>query len=235
VAYRLIPMFTLTEIQSQRRATLSILLLNLGLAGAVVAILLRSDWKPVFATVAVAGLAIFGWELHAMVRARKRSVLDWGLKTFLLAIALLIPVCLLALVLSWPTLPRNQFFGMLENVYGFLGLFGVVTLAILGMLHKILPFLVWFGVYSPHVGRAQLPLTSQMVSERAQAGGLFAYLAGLVVISVAILREHEMCVRVGAGLLFASLLLFGWNAAKVFAHFRKPDLKPLAAAKPATV
>jgi len=235
VSYRLIPMFTLTEVQSKRRAALSILLLNIGLAGSVVTILLRSPLKIAFAVIAVSGLALFGWELHAMLRARKRPVLDWGLKGFLVAVALLIPVCPLALVLSWPTLPMNQFFGMLENVYGFLGLFGVVTLAILGMLHKILPFLVWFGVYSPHVGRAQLPLTSQMVSERAQAGGLFAYLAGLVVISVAILREHEMCVRVGGALLLASLLLFGWNAAKVFSHFRRPQLKPLATAKPATI
>lgn len=232
VSYRLVPMFTLTEVRSKRRAALSILLLNAGLAGSVVTILLRSEWKPVFALVTVAGLACFGWELRAMLQVRKRAALDWGLKSFLVAAALLIPVCALALVLSWPRLPLTPFFGMLENVYGFLGLFGVVTLAILGMLHKILPFLVWFGVYSPHVGRAQLPLTSHMVSERAQAGGLFAYLAGLLVISVAILRESEPGVRMGAGLLFASLLLFGWNAARVFSHFRHPQIKPLPGAKP---
>ena len=232
VSYRLIPMFMLTQVQSKRRASLSILLLNIGLAGAVATILLRSNWKPVFTTIAVTGLGVFGWELRAMLRARKRPALDWGLKSFLVAIALLIPVCLLALVLSWPSHPLNQFFSMLENVYGFLGLFGVVTLAILGMLHKILPFLVWFGVYSPHVGRAQLPLTTQMVSERAQVGGLFAYLVGLLVISVAILQESEPIVRAGAGCLFVSLLQFGWNAAKVFSHFRQPQIKPLPTVKP---
>ena len=236
VSYRLIPMFMLTEVQSKRRAALSILLLNVGLAGSVVTILLRSPLKLMFASIAVGGLACFGWELRAMLRARKRPVLDWGLKSFLVAIAMLIPVCLLALVLSWPGLPLKQFFSMLENVYGFLGLFGVVTLAILGMLHKILPFLVWFGVYSPHVGRAKLPLTSHMVSERAQAGGLATYLAALAIIAVAILRESELGVRVGGLFLFASLLMFGWNAAKVFAHFRQPQIKPLApsATKPPT-
>jgi hypothetical protein len=232
VSYRLIPMFTLTEVQSKPRAALSILLLNFGLAGSVVTILLRSPLKLMFTVITVGGLVFFGLELRAMLRARKRPGLDWGLKTFLVAVAMLIPVCLLALVLSWPGLPLNQFFSMLENVYGFLGLFGVVTLAILGMLHKILPFLVWFGVYSPHVGRAQLPLTSHMVSERAQAGGLFAYLVGLLVISVAILQESETAVRAGAVVLFISLLLFGWNAAKVFSHFRNPQIKPLPTAKP---
>jgi hypothetical protein len=232
VSYRLIPMFMLTEVQSKWRAALSLLLLNIGLAGSVVTILLRSPLKLMFGVIAVSGLVFFGWELRAMVRARKRPVLDWGLKTFLVAITMLIPVCLLALVLSWPTLPLNQFFSMLENVYGFLGLFGVVALAILGMLHKILPFLVWFGVYSPHVGRAQLPLTSQMVSERAQTAGLWSYLAGLAVISVAILRENETGVRLGAGLLLVSLAMFGFNAAKVFSHFRRPQIKPLLTAKP---
>lgn len=234
VSYRLIPMFALTEIQSKRRATLSILFLNIGLAGSVTTILLRSPWKLMFAVIAVGGLAFFGWELRAMLRARKRPVLDWGLKTFLVAVAMLLPACLLALVLCWPRLPLNQFVSMLENVYGFLGLFGVVTLAILGMLHKILPFLVWFGVYSPHVGRAQLPLTTHMVSERAQAAGLWSYLAGLLVISVAILRESEAGVRGGSVLLLTSLILFGFNAAKVFSHFRRPQIKPFPMAKPST-
>ena len=232
VSYRLIPMFMLTEVQRKCRAALSIALLNVGLAGSVVTILLRSSWKAAFAVTAVAGLATYGWELRAMLHARKRTSLDWGLKTFLVAVAMLIPVCLLALVLSWPQLPMNQFFGLLENVYGFLGLFGVVALAILGMLHKILPFLVWFGVYSPHVGRAQLPLTSQMVSERLQSAGLGAYLIGLVTVSVAILCESELGVRIGGAGLFVGLVLFGLNAAKVLSHFRQPQIKPLPTAQP---
>jgi hypothetical protein len=231
VSYRLIPMFLLTEVQSKQRALWSVILLNIGLAGAVVTILLRSSWKPVFAAVLVAGLAVYGWELAAMVRARKRRAVDWGLKTFLVAIALLIPVCLLALVLSWPTLPMTHFFSLLENVYGVVGILGVVGLAIIGMLYKILPFLVWYGVYSPLVGRAQLPTTAQMVSERLQAGGLALYLAGLGICSVAIMRESEAWVRGGAIVLAASLILFGGNAIKVLAHFWRPQINPMLAAK----
>jgi hypothetical protein len=235
VSYRLIPMFTLSELQSKRRAAISIALLNVGLAGSVVTILLRSPWKLAFAGIAVAGLLMFGWELRAIIRARKRRSLDWGLKTFLIAIALLIPVSVLALTLSWPQLPMNPFFNQLENVYGFLGILGVVTLAILGMLYKILPFLVWFGVYSPHVGRRQLPTTAQMVSEPLQAGGLWVYLAGLAIISAAILRENELGVRIGGVVLFASLVMFALNAVKVLAHFFRPQIKPFSTTKPAAL
>jgi len=232
VAYRLLPMFLLTEVQSRRRAALSLALLQLGLAGSVASILLRSDWKPVFAGLTVGGLALFGWEVCAMVKARKRPQLDWGIKTFLTALGLLLPVGVLALGLSWPRLPANPFTGQLENLYGFLGLFGVVTLAILGMLNKILPFLVWLGVYSPHVGRAQLPLTTQMVSERAQLAGLGTYLAGLAVMGVAILIQSEAGVRAGGVVLFASLVFFGFNVIKVIVHFHRPQIQPLPAAKP---
>jgi hypothetical protein len=227
VSYRLIPMFTLSEVQSKRRAVTSITLLNIGLVGSVVTILLRSPWKFAFASVAVTGLAFYGWELKAILRARKRRSLDWGVKTFLVAIALLIPVSLFALVLSWPQLPMNPFTGQLENAYGFLGLLGVVTLAILGMLNKIVPFLVWFGVYSPHVGRAQLPTTREMGSERLQAGSLWTYLGGLAIVTTGILSSSELLLRVGGVLLLASLAMFALNGAKIFSHFLRPQINPL--------
>ena len=172
VSYKLIPMFTLSEVQSRRRAVGSIALLNVGLAGSFVTILLRSPLKLAFALMVVAALAIYGWELEAILRARKRRALDWGIKYFLTAIVLLLPLSVLAVVLSWPGLPLNTFTGQLENLYGFLGLIGVITFAIMGMLYKIIPFLVWFGRYSRQIGRAQVPSLADLYSARLQAAGL---------------------------------------------------------------
>ena len=64
VSYKLIPMFTLSEVQSRRRAVCSIALLNVGLAGSFVTILLRSPLKLAFALLVVAALAIYGWEIE---------------------------------------------------------------------------------------------------------------------------------------------------------------------------
>ncbi|MCC6820567.1 MAG: hypothetical protein V9H26_24290 [Verrucomicrobiota bacterium] len=172
VSYKLIPMFTLSEVQSQRRAGLSVALLNVGLAGSFVAILLRRPWKTAFALVVVAALALYGWELTAILRARKRGPLDWGIRYFLTAVALLIPVSLLSVALSWSGLPLNPFTGQLENLYGFLGLMGVVSFAIMGMLYKIIPFLVWFGVYSQHVGRdVFIPVANNRLLEFSRRAG----------------------------------------------------------------
>ncbi len=68
----------------------------------------------------------------------------------------------------------------LENVYGLLALVGLVGLAILGMLYKIVPFLVWFHSYSRQIGRAKVPALGEMYSVPLQVAGYWTYLAGLL-------------------------------------------------------
>jgi hypothetical protein len=227
VSYKLIPMFTLSAVQSRRRAAWSVALLNVGLTASFVAILLRSPWKPAGALVVVTALAIFCWELVVIVRARQRRILDWGIKSFLTALILLAPVSTLAVVLSWPGLPLTAFTGQLENAYGFLGLIGVVTFAITSMLYKIIPFLVWFGAYSRQIGRAQVPALADMYSARLQVAGYWLYLAGLAVTTAAILAASEVGVRCGSSLLGLSVVTLLVNMGKVLSHLFKPKLKPL--------
>ncbi len=234
VSYKLIPMFTLSELQNRRRAACSVALLNIGLAGSFVTILLRSPLKPAFALVVVAALAVYGWELRAILRARKRRVLDWGIRYFLTAIVLLWPLSALAVVLSWPGLPLNTFTGQLENLYGFLGLIGVITFAIIGMLYKIIPFLVWFGRYSRQIGRARVPSLADLYSARLQALGYWAWLAGLAVTSGAIVLSNGTGVRIGGGFLALGVATLALNAGKMLAHFFKPALQPFTLPTPAT-
>ena len=231
VSYKLIPMFVLSEIQQPRRAMLSVALLNLGLAGSFATILFRSPWKLAFALVIIAALAIYGLELRAILRARKRAVLDWGLKSFLTAVALLIPLSLLSLVLAWPGLPLNLVTGQLENLYGFLGFIGVVSFAVIGMLYKIVPFLVWFGVYSPHVGRAKLPALADLYSARLQMVGYWSFGGGLLVTGAAILLSSSGGVRAGASLLALSVATLVLNVARMLRHFTRPQLTPFSASK----
>src|SRR5487761_2305319 len=195
VSCKLVPMFTLGELQSERRAWWSVAMLNLGLSGTFVAILLQSPLKPAFALVLIAGLGLYGLEITAILRARNRRALDWGMKYFLTAIALLLPLSILALTLSWPGLPLTAVTMQLESVYGLLGMFGLVGLAILGMLYKIVPFLVWFHSYSRHIGRAKVPALADMYSVPLQIAGYWSFLAGLAVLSLATAGSHETGIR----------------------------------------
>jgi hypothetical protein len=234
IAYKLIPMFVLSDLRSVRRAAWSLGLLNAGLLGLFFTILLQSRLKPVFAAVAVAGLVLYGLEIRAILRTRVRRVLDWGVRYFLTAIALLAPVSVLGLVLAWPGLPATALTTQLENVYGFLGLFGVVTFAILGMLYKIVPFLVWFHRYSGEIGRAKVPSMADMYSDRLQGAGYWTFVGGLAMTSVATALGHELAVRGGCVLLAASLAIFALNMARVLSHWIKPRVLPTAPARTLT-
>ena len=228
VSYKLVPMFTLGELQSERRVWWSVALLNLGLFGVFAAILWQSQLKFIFASVIVAGLAIYGIEILAILRARNRRTLDWGMKYFLTAIALLIPLSAVALALAWSRLPVTAFTMQLENVYGLLALLGLVGLAILGMLYKIVPFLVWFHSYSRQIGRAKVPALADMYSVPLQIAGYWTYLAGLLVASVATAWSHELGIRWGCGFLALSLAIFAVNMAKILSHFVRPKIEPFA-------
>lgn len=229
VSYKLIPMFTLSEIQNQRRAGLSVVLLNAGLAGAFVTILLHSAWKLAFALVIVVGLALYGIELAAILRARKRRAIDWGIRTFLTALGFLLPLSLLAIVLSWPGLPLNAVTGQIENLYGFLALAGFISFALMGMLYKIIPFLVWSGVYSKNVGFAKVPTLADLYCERLQAAGYFSFLLGIAIISAGILAANGSAIRAGGFFLAAAVGSLLVNVARMFSHFIRPKIQPLAA------
>lgn len=228
VSFKLVPMFALSEIQSPRRAAWSLGLLNAGLLGAATAILFQSAAKFLFGLVLVVGLILYAVELRAILRARKRRALDWGLKSFLTAVALLGPVALLGLGLAWPGLPVTEVTSQLETLYGFLALMGVVGFAILGMLCKIVPFLVWYHSYSPHIGRSRVPSLADMGVPKLLAPGYGLFLAGLAALSVAIPIGSGSGVRVGVLILGAGVACYLGNFAGVLAHWRKPRLQPLA-------
>ena len=232
ISYKLIPMFTLSEVQNRFRAGLSILLLNLALLASFLTILLRSPWKWVCALALVAAIGLYGFEIRSILRARKRRALDWGIKYFLTALAWLGVLCPLGLVLAWPRLPFTAFTGQLENLYGFLGIIGVISLAIIGMLYKIIPFLVWYRTYSRRIGREKVPSLSDLYSAFWQKVGYWTWLLGVLGNSVGIMVGNNPVVRFSSAMLAASLLTLGINLVTMLSHLFRPKVAPMVS-KPA--
>jgi hypothetical protein len=226
VSYKLVPMFTLSELQSERRAWASVALINIGLLGIFITVFFQEPFRLLFALVTIGGFVLYGWELIAILRARNRRTLDWGMKYFLTAIGLLLPLSILALALTWSGLPANAVTMQLESVYGLLALFGLVGLAILGMLYKIVPFLVWFHSYSRHIGRAKVPSLADMYSVPLQIAGYWTFLAGLASLSLATAWSHAAGIRWGGGLLVLSVAIFALNMGKILVHFIRPQVEP---------
>ncbi len=227
VSLKLVPMFALSEIQNNRRATLSLVLLNAGLAMLALTILFQAIAKPLAVLIVLVGLGLYLVEMRAILRARKRRVLDLALKTFLAGLALLVPTAVVGLLLSWPTVPLNEITGRFENAYGLLAIVGVVTLAIVGMLHKILPFLIWYGAYSTEIGRSKVPTLADLYSARLQRVGLAVFGCGLGLTMAGTVLADETVVRVACVVLSASFVLFAVNVLKMLRHLVHPQTQPL--------
>lgn len=231
VSYKLAPMFLLSELQNERRARLGIWLLNAALTGLFVTITLRSPWKLAFAALTATAVGVYLVEMRAIVRARKRRVIDWGLRYYLTALGLLACLAILGVLLALPVLPVTEFMAQLETVYGFLGIVGVVTFTILGFLYKIVPFIVWYHSYSRQVGRHKVPSLADLYSERLQVIGYWLFLGGLGVAATGAACMQESVVRAGVIGLLASLVVFAANLGKMLGHFFRPQLAPLAPAR----
>jgi hypothetical protein len=229
VSYKLVPMFALSEVRNPRRAAGSLILVNAGLAGLFVTMLGRLSWEPVFAFVIVCGIALYGWELLAILRTRKRRPIDWAMIHFLTGLALLAPLSVLGFFLSWPRPQLTERLGQLENLYGFVAFAGVFSLVIIGMIYKIVPFLVWYARYGDQLGRTKVPALADMYSVKLQKAGYWLFAAGFLPAGIGTALGSAVMIRWSCSLLALGVVVFIVNVAKVISHMRRPVPAPAGA------
>lgn len=218
VSLKLVPMFALAEWTERPRSWAMLAIPNGGLALLALAIPLGSRPLAIAAGVLVAaGLGVYAMEIATILRARRRASFDPGLITFLGALAMLAPTCALGfLALALGTREPAPAFRL---AYAFAALFGVVFPAIVGMLYKILPFLVWHRVYGPRVGREPVPTFAQMVSPPLQTATSTLFLVALALLLAGILDAQMAPVAGGAAFWLLGMLCLVGNVALVMRHW----------------
>lgn len=216
VSYRLIPMFALTSIQSQRRVWTSFVLLNAGTVGVFVGILTHSNWTSLAALAVVVALGIWAWEVIAMLKARMRPHLDGTLRQALIAIGHLPVLAALGLWLSGPS-ELTALKAQAQTSYGLIALLGFITLFIMAMLYKIIPFLVWYKVFPPLVGRQPVPKLYELYSLGLQRWALGFFLIGLWATTLLTAAACDSIwpgwLSVSSGVMSVGILMFVVNMA----------------------
>ena len=131
-------------------------------------------------------------------RSRKRPGLDWGLRFVLTATAFVVPAIGLGLALATGALsgPRAAL------AYAVVVLGGWASLTIIGMMLKIVPFLVWYRAYSPRAGRERVPSLVQISSPRLEALAYALLTGGVGLLAVAVSFGEAAWIR-AAGLTLA--------------------------------
>jgi len=233
VAARVYPMFLLAPTPRPWVSRCQIWGLGLGVPSVVVGLLTAAPGLVVCGglAVAIAALAHAAWVLE-MARTRKRPGLDWGLRFTLTATTFLVPAIVLGLALAADALSGPR----VALAYTVVVLGGWASLTVVGMMLKIVPFLVWYRAYSPRVGRERVPTLAQISSPRLEGLAYVLLTGGIVLLAVAALVGDGAWIR-AAGLGVAlGALAFAAALGRVLSHLfnaearpSSPDLLPAAA------
>jgi hypothetical protein len=229
-AFRLVPMFTLSTVQSWRRVWVGLLATQVGLT-ALIPALVGERGVPVClaATALCAGLGVSGWELAATLAARQKRVLVPGLRGFMGGAAFFACAAAGGLTLAFADdrpAAENPKWAML---YGLVALLGGLLPIVLGMLCKIVPFLVWLRVYAPLIGRQPTPPATGLAKLVLECTWLMLHGLGLGGLVVGIIGANELWLRLGACLLLAGVVALIVNFGIVFSHLghiRSPRPNP---------
>ena len=102
--------------------------------------------------------------------------------------------------------------------YGIVALGGWASLTIAGMMLKIVPFLVWYRVYAPRVGRAPVPTLAQLSWIRGERAAATLLAAGVCGLALTVIAGDPAWIRATAVLTATGALAFAATLARVLHH-----------------
>ena len=184
VAYQVVPMFQLTPAYPAHLTRWlggSVFFLLCGWSLAPQLPLPLATWGASLTAGGVAiGFALFAGTTLYLHKKRRRRIVDvtlqfWraGMLSLLAAIALWTAAQLTTAIADDPRYPL---------ALGFLFLFGFATSVVVGMLYKIVPFLVWFHLQSRLPKGKPAPNMKQIISDRGTRRHLWMHMATLLLL-----------------------------------------------------
>ena len=220
--FQLVPMFTMGELRRPRLIWSGLVATQAGLLALAPGLAWGIDWLTrTGAVILVGGLACSAVALVATFRTRRRRKTEPGIKAFFVGAAALAVAALIGAVLAFAPASVSSSHAWI-TAYGVLLIPGALSLTILGMLCKIVPFLVWMRSYGPKVGKQPVPIATALASRALENGWWIAHVGGLVLLVAGFATS-------GAVLLAAATALFLANMVRVLAHLRPRAPIPLPA------
>lgn len=222
VAYQLVPMFTLGQVQDWRKGKLGLILSQAGLVVLAPGLYFHSDaWSVIGAVLVAAGIIISAAGLAEVLRTRKKRKLDPGVVGFLRGGAGLCLAAVAGIVLVFPGTPWGSAPGGYNAmVYGVLIFYGGLIPCIMSMMCKIVPFLTWMRAYGPLVGKAPTKPAGALVHPRVERWGLALINIAVAPLLLGAWSQSPGWAGLGAACLAAGVILFIYDMLGVLRHLR---------------
>ena len=216
VSARVYPMFFLAPAPRPWHSFLQLWGLAAGVPAVVLGLLGVPGLLIAGALAVAAAVGAHATWMGEMVWARKRPGLDPGLRFVLTATAFLAPAAVLGVAMAADRLSGPR----VAVAYGVVTLGGWISLTIAGMMLKIVPFLVWYRVYSPRAGREPVPTLAQLSWPRVEWLAHVLLTSGVVLLAVTVLVGEAAWIRAAGAVLALGALSFAAALSRVLGYLR---------------
>jgi hypothetical protein len=206
--YRILPMVLPSAMPSGALALTSPLIIQAGTWGLAASLLFAKPAVPWFATILLAGVALFGSRLVFMLSNRRpppsgRPRPDWNLAHVFQSLASLVVVCGLGAYLALAPLSDASL--RVAFAYGVLGLLGFFCQLVVGVEARLLPLAAWLQGFA-RGGYRGMPPSIHTVSPRATtATTVVLWTAGVPSLAAGLMFDAPMWTSIGAGSLAAAV------------------------------
>lgn len=199
----LIPMFGFCKRISDNQFRYSFYTLSLGVITMIISPIFLSVYLQNIAyLLTVAAIILYLYQLFKMTSSRARTVHDiWAKSMYVGFISFIISFALLCSYL----INENETVLKLGMWLMFVGFFGFL---IIGNYYKIVPFLVWFQIYSPLIEEKSVPMLHELVPNRLVNLQWFYSTVGLIVSSVGLALKNENIFYAGITFLIMGGVIF---------------------------
>jgi len=199
----LIPMFGYSKRISDNKFSHSFITLSSAVVIMIFAgILTHKILEEIAYVLTIIAIILYLYQLKNMFISRKKVVHDiWAKSIYVGFLSFILSFILFIFYLF----SDNE---LLLKVSMWITLIGFFSFLIMGNLYKIIPFLVWFQIYSPLIEEQVVPMLHQLVDTRLASLQWFYSSVGLVVSSVGILLGNNEIFYGGVLLLSIGAFLF---------------------------
>jgi hypothetical protein len=218
VAYVVVPMFQMTPGYPARPAWWFPLGIMLALLMWSLSLLPIMEWllRPALFLLAASGSA-FVWQTLRLQRLRRRPRADVTLRYWQLGLwSSLVALLMLMLQSLFPAISTYPVWDLL---YGVLILLGGFCAFIIGMLYKIVPFLLWLSLQNQAPLGKVPPVMNQLLSEADMQGQMKSFFVAFLLSTAAVLLPQWLSWPAGLALLVSGFWL-AWNLLKALRRYR---------------
>ena len=214
VGYRLLPMVLPAAMPEGVRVVASVVLVQVGVLGLFLTLLLGGQASIVSALLTVAGIATFlanaTWmRRHPRPAPPARPRPDWGVLHALQALVYLFIAVGIGLVLVMT--PTATWTARLAMAYGTVALVGFLAQIVIGMEHRILPLFQWHTLFKASGFTDQPPSPHAMGSQSMRAAVFCLWTVGVPVLVVGLSIESATIVGIGGWVLLGAVALHTVN------------------------